>query len=314
MTREEARRLLNLQHGFSEADLKAAWKKAAMEHHPDRGGNEEMFKKVSQAHDLLQRSVNPAGGARYSAHSNGGTSWRGGTTADEEYSYDDFKPQWGDGMSEDQAAELMRKMREQFEEQIRQANANRKYYHEIFFDISIEEAFKGCKHSINIQTRNGNIVKEIEVRAGVMENELITIVEEGNFVYRVFVKIRSEYAIDWGHLGNPFDRGNITKILPVSPFKMITGGWEIVKMIDGGSVKVYIPAGSPANTLLKVGEKGYWRGDKLEHRGHCFLRLVPKIQKLEDMPKEDVIEFQKALQKYNDAVEKKSGPTIEIKI
>jgi len=87
-----------------------------------------------------------------------------------------------------------------------------------------------------------------------------------------------------------------------------------VKMIDGGSVKVYIPAGSPVNTLLKVGEKGYWRGDKLEHRGHCFLRLIPKIQKLGDMPKEDVIEFQKILREHTEAVEKKSGPTIEVKI
>ena len=314
MTREEARRLLGVSPGFSEADLKTAWKKAAMEHHPDRGGDEEMFKKISQAHDLLQRSVNPASGARYNAHSNGGTSWRGGTSADEDYSYEDFNPQWGSGMSEEQASELMRKMREQFEEQIRQAHVNRKYYHEIFFDVSIEEAFKGCKHSINITTRAGNIVKEIDVRAGVMENELITIVEDGNIVYRVFVKIRSEYMIDWGQMGNPFDRGNITKMLQVSPFKMITGGWEVVKMIDGGSVKVYIPAGSPVNTLLKVGEKGYWRGDKLEHRGHCFLRLIPKIQKLGDMPKEDVIEFQKILREHTEAVEKKSGPTIEVKI
>lgn len=55
MSTTDAEKVLDLKDGDS---LEKAYKKAAMKHHPDRGGSEEMMKKVNQAYELLKGSGN----------------------------------------------------------------------------------------------------------------------------------------------------------------------------------------------------------------------------------------------------------------
>ncbi len=44
---------LGLQRNASEDDIKKAYRKMAMKHHPDRGGNEATFKQISEAYEIL---------------------------------------------------------------------------------------------------------------------------------------------------------------------------------------------------------------------------------------------------------------------
>jgi curved DNA-binding protein len=44
---------LGLQSNASEDDIKKAYRKMAMKHHPDRGGDEKAFKQVSEAYEIL---------------------------------------------------------------------------------------------------------------------------------------------------------------------------------------------------------------------------------------------------------------------
>jgi len=46
-------KLLDLDRSASEADIKKAYKKQAMKHHPDRGGDEATFKEISRAYEVL---------------------------------------------------------------------------------------------------------------------------------------------------------------------------------------------------------------------------------------------------------------------
>ena len=46
--------ILGVDRKASDADLKKAYKKASMQHHPDRGGDEEQFKKVNEAYATLK--------------------------------------------------------------------------------------------------------------------------------------------------------------------------------------------------------------------------------------------------------------------
>ena len=50
-------KILNISRDFTEKDLKKAYLKAAMKAHPDRGGSEDEFQKVSIAYALLQKKL-----------------------------------------------------------------------------------------------------------------------------------------------------------------------------------------------------------------------------------------------------------------
>lgn len=45
--------LLDISKDASSNDIKKAYRKLAVKHHPDKGGNEEEFKKISEAYDVL---------------------------------------------------------------------------------------------------------------------------------------------------------------------------------------------------------------------------------------------------------------------
>ena len=44
---------LGLKRGATDADIKKAYRSLAMKHHPDRGGDEKIFKEVSTAYETL---------------------------------------------------------------------------------------------------------------------------------------------------------------------------------------------------------------------------------------------------------------------
>lgn len=53
-TIEDAMALLDVEDGFTQKDLVEAFRKLAMEHHPDKGGDTEMFKKIHHFFEVLK--------------------------------------------------------------------------------------------------------------------------------------------------------------------------------------------------------------------------------------------------------------------
>jgi len=49
-------KVLNIDKDSSNSDIKKAYRKLAMEHHPDKGGDPEKFKELSQAYETLSNS------------------------------------------------------------------------------------------------------------------------------------------------------------------------------------------------------------------------------------------------------------------
>lgn len=57
MSYTDAASLFGLGKSFTAAELKSAYKKMALANHPDRGGSEEMMKKVNDAYETLKKRV-----------------------------------------------------------------------------------------------------------------------------------------------------------------------------------------------------------------------------------------------------------------
>ena len=52
--------ILGIDKNASPDEIKKAWKRASIKHHPDRGGSEEIFKECSAAYDILQNAEKKA--------------------------------------------------------------------------------------------------------------------------------------------------------------------------------------------------------------------------------------------------------------
>ena len=94
MNTENFYQVLGVDEKATQEEIKKSYRKMAIEHHPDKGGNEETFKKISEAYDTLgdenkrrqydNQKNNPFGGFGGGSTGGGGTPGGGGSTGGEE--------------------------------------------------------------------------------------------------------------------------------------------------------------------------------------------------------------------------------------
>ncbi len=69
MAQKDYYKILGVEKNASAEDIKKAFRKLALEHHPDKGGNAEKFKEVSEAYSVLS---DPAKRTQYDTYGNAG--------------------------------------------------------------------------------------------------------------------------------------------------------------------------------------------------------------------------------------------------
>lgn len=272
MNHRQAREILGVAAGATEEEIKKAYRRKAMQHHPDRpDGDEAKFKEVQTAYETLQK---------------------------EEHAGFHYRPA-DDELKKSMMDEILRNFRFNAEKDHGWGDhfASVKTMREVYFEITPEEAFNGCTKTLRLQRPYPNepLDKRVDIKPGVEDDQLLDSIEDGNVIFRVFVKIRGDYVIDNGR-ADLSTKGDVHKKIMVSPFLMMIGGWHEEKMIDGSTISVHVPAGMQANAKLKVKDKGYWKNDKLTYRGNCYLTVVPWIRKIDDLTMNEVKAFMNAVE------------------
>lgn len=271
LNRQSASKILGVNPNASKEDIKKAYRKLSMKHHPDReGGDEEQFKKLQEAYDFLENGPKP-----------------GAIPDDMEqamreamHSHFNFKHpgQRPDVNSSRQSGRGM----------------------QMTVDITIEQAFYGCVLQLKIPQLPNTI--SVAIPPGVTEEMCVHNETINDLTVRIFARIKSEWTITFPSIfygGDSGKDGDASKDLFVSPLRMILGGWEEVSVIGGDRVSIRIPPGLEANKLLKVKDKGYWKNHSQNIRGNCYFRVIPAIKKLTEMDPTELTEFQTAIADLN---------------
>ena len=82
MANKDYYKTLGVDKGASQEDIKKAFRKLAMEHHPDKGGNAEKFKEVSEAYSVLSDTQKRA---QYDTYGSAGPAGGGGFNGNQQY-------------------------------------------------------------------------------------------------------------------------------------------------------------------------------------------------------------------------------------
>jgi DnaJ-class molecular chaperone len=247
--------ILGVDRSSDQNQIKKAYRDLVKKHHPDRGGDAELFKKINEAYETLG---DPA----------------------RRQQYDNPQPQYSFNSNNFSDHPFENIFHEFFKQQSRSvSNKDLK----IAITLTLEEVLKGkdviaTYHLSNNESTSANI----KIPPGVEHGEAIRFRGLGDDYYSnrprgdliVYVKVLSH---------NEFIREgkNIRKTIDVSIFDLILGKKINIKTLTGSEINVNVPAGTNPNTTLSIA--GYGLPDLHTGRiGHLYLTIKAITPKIHD--------------------------------
>jgi len=314
------RSTLGLSDSAGAEEIKTAFRKLAMKHHPDRGGDTAMFQTINEAYMELENTgfAPYAPPRRASAPQNAPGGWQ-----DRPAPRRSAPPQNPPGSWQDRPQPPLRETIDDIFEQMKSANrrprypgANPMYAHagnEIVANVSIRDALAGFNVQVNRQRGNGLVEHVyVNVPAGTPNGHrgtytlsdqthqgIITRIEDPKF------RVRGLDAAN-DLFGAGIYPGDIETEIEVDAMDLITGAWVKVTDFLGVELTVRVPAGFNPLHRLKVAGKGYvgWSQEDqapTTYRRDMYIRLQPVFNKLNDLDPAKLKEVQDEIERMKHA-------------
>ena len=286
-------KILGVDKNASKEEIKKAFRKAAAQHHPDKGGDEAKFKEVGEAYAVLSDDKKKAQYDQFGSAGPGGQGFGGfegfdfsnfGGGQGVEFDLGDIFNQFFGGGG--------------FRRQRKGANI------QVDLDIDFKESVLGARKKISFYKNKSEKKTELEVDipAGIENNQVMKVNGKGE-------------PIDDGIPGDlyvnihvrPHDKlrkngANLVQSLEISITEAVIGTKKEIDIIADGSrptadskLKIKIPAGSNTGDVLRVKGEGvqfsqHRRGDMLVAiKVNIPNKVSKKVKKLlEELSKEGI--------------------------
>jgi len=262
--------ILGVQRGSSLEEIKKAYRKAAMKHHPDRGGDEKIFKNIEEAYrtlsdpekkSLIDQGIDP----------NRAGQERQGNFQDMEDIFSAFGFNFGfdpRGFAQSQKNKSL--------------NVN--------MTLSLEEAYTGVNKSLSINYPGGKEkIVNVNIPPGVdngmasryagMGDDSLTQFPPGDLNIVIRINNHPRFAREGF---------NLLTDVNIDCFDAILGTTTRVTTLDHRVLEVSIPAGTQPNTTLRIKNEGM--KDSKGNIGYLYVRVGVTIPKIEDDFKQQLIQ------------------------
>lgn len=230
--------VLGVPRNASPEDIKKAYKKQSMKHHPDRGGNQDDFIKVQQAYEVLSNSDkrDAYDHPHQPNFNNNGNPFQGGMGGPGG-NFEDIFNHFG------------------FQGGHHRQSPNR----DVNLDnlITLAEVMTGKSIVITYNTRQGAKSVDINIPAGAKDGDQIRYQGLGEHTDKRFppgdlsVRIRVKRDSNWTR-----DQSNLITEKTVNTLDLILGCVIIVHTLDDRDISLTIPEGTNPGTVLNIAGHG----------------------------------------------------------
>lgn len=239
---------LGVNKTASPDEIKKAYKKLAMQHHPDRGGNQRKFQEINEAYDTLK-------------------------DPQKRKQYDNPQPEIN--MNSQNFEDVF----SQFFGQRRPMRRNKDV--KIACDITLQEVATGKDTLAVYRLANGQECSAtIRIHPGVHHGQVIRFqglgdnshpqMPRGDLLVLIRVKAHPHFERDRHHIKTKID---------VSIFELILGCTYVVEGLTGSPIRVTIPKNTAPNTILSIA--GYGLPDPTTNRqGNLYVQIKGVIPQL----------------------------------
>jgi len=269
-------KILGVSEDASSDEIKKAFRKLAVKHHPDRGGDELKFKEANEAYDTLK---NKQKRQEYDTIRKYGSSM-GGQGANFKFTAGGFDDFFGGDFFDEFMSGVGGMGRGRRFRQRPRANKDVS----IRISMSIKEVMKSIDRTISVKMPSGkNEIVNLKIGAGVQDgivfkyaglgDDTMSDRPRGNLLVRVSVLDCDGYT----RKGN-----DLWTDKTITAFEAMRGCEFQIKDLEDNVVKVRVPAGTQPGSVLQLKDKGMPVHESLSIRGNMFIKIhinIPKLTK-----------------------------------
>jgi len=272
-------------------EIKKAFKKLARKHHPDAGGDEAVFKEISEAYEVLsdgEKRKEYDNMLKYGAFAAGGAGAAGGMPYNwggrgGSYTVTDFGGGSGGGFSS--IGDIFSRMAAGegafgTDWQFGGKKKSKGQDIQVTLEVTFEEAFKGAEKRVTVKSSDGGTQTiDVKVPEGAVEGGKLRYKgkgtagnnggQNGDLLIVTSIKPHELYARNGA---------NVLMDLPLSIDEAALGAAVTIPAPDGSKVKLNIPAGTQDSKVFLIKGKGAKRvGGKAASSEYGDLKATARI-------------------------------------